>query len=113
MATTPADLDDRGFVQVLCSTCNDPAVWLRCNQCDKSDHFLLADGVVSCSCGATYAFATCLCSAQVPPAGTLQAVPFAKGPRHLADLELAWGRLAAIGVIALTVAIGAWWYLAG
>lgn len=101
--------DERGFIRVDCAACNNPDVWFRCNACQKSDGFLLADGVASCACGATYQSGNCTCGAVVP-GDRLRFVPFAQGPMALADLEIAWGRVAALAAGALgLIGLGAWW----
>ena len=113
--TTPAKttLDDRGFIHVRCNACGNPEVWLKCEKCDHSDHFLLENDAAHCSCGATWQTATCLCGAQVPPEGKIAFVPFQDGPMALADLELDWGRITALGT-ALVLVLGgvAWWIFA-
>lgn len=94
-----------------CPTCRNPDVWFRCNQCQKSDHFLLADGVASCDCGARYAHGSCTCGASVGPEG-LVFVPFDQGPMALADLEIAWGRVAALVAVGASMVLGGlWWVL--
>ncbi len=108
MAKSP----EPGFVHVLCNACGNNEVWLSCNSCGKSDHFQLAtDGAIACDCSATYSHATCLCGTQVPPEGKLEFVPFDKGPMHLADLEVAWGRVAILSVIAIAALGGLGWWL--
>lgn len=105
-------MEDRGFVRLQCPKCGRADQWLRCEKCGKSDHFLLAGGAVGCDCGASYDHGRCACGERVP--GTaLVAVAWQDGPRQLADLEIAWGRVAALGVVAV-VGIGAvaWWALA-
>ena len=92
--------NDRGFVRVGCTQCNDDNVWFTCNTCNKSDHFLFSGGVASCECGATYDHGTCTCGATVQ-ASDLSFVPFEKGPMALADLEYAWGRMALIAAVLL------------
>jgi hypothetical protein len=97
------DLDQRGFVRVTAEGEDD--LWLTCQQCGKSDHFLVGD-VVQCSCGASY-------DHTVTPAGTrvemsgLTFVPFEQGPMALADLELDPRRLAVFALVVLL--LGLWW----
>ena len=113
--TTPANptLDDRGFIHVRCNACGNPEVWLRCEKCEHSDHFLLTDGAAHCRCGAIWQTATCLCGAQVPPEGKIEFVAFQDGPMALADLEPDWTRIALVGAaLLLVVGGGAWWMLA-
>lgn len=103
------DLDQRGFVKVTCPACKAPDVWLRCQGCQKADHFLLEEAGPSCSCGANYTFGTCTCGATVPRDG-LAFLAFDDGPRALADMEIAWGRVIAVlctagGAVGLLV----WW----
>ena len=112
MAATPK-LTDRGFVHVHCTSCNNKDVWLRCQTCNKADQFLLEAGTVYCQCDANYQFATCLCEVQVPPNGTLEFVPFEKGPITLADMEVDWTRVGVLGVVVLTILTGAAWFLFG
>ena len=99
----PPSLDARGFVRVDCAACGRPDVWLRCDACEKSDHFLLEAGEASCDCGATYAHATCLCGAPVP-GDRLRFVAFRDGPMALADLEWDPRRL---GLLVAAVAVAA------
>ena len=100
-------LSDRGFIRVDCNSCKNPDVWFRCDSCKRSDHFLFADGKASCDCGATYDRGNCTCGNTVPSEG-LKFVEFEKGPMALAELEVAWGRLAAlvIGVLIVMAFIG-------
>jgi hypothetical protein len=109
--------DDRGFVKVDCPRCANPDVWLKCESCKKADHFLIraeADGappVVDCDCSARFTFATCTCGEQVPMA-RLRFVRWDRGPKQLADLEIAWERIAAIvlgGVGVILVGLWALW----
>ena len=112
MPDATSDLDQRGFVHVRCNDCGNPDVWLRCETCGKSDHFLLTDGVASCDCGADWPRATCLCGAQVPPAGTMAFVPFNEGPMALADLEVDWSRVGLlVAGAAVLVGAGGWFLL--
>lgn len=93
-------LDDRGFVQVNCASCEKPNVWLRCDSCKKSDHFLFDGAVASCDCGARYAHATCMCGATVPPE-RLRFVEFRAGPMALADLAWDPRKIALLAVVVL------------
>ncbi|MCB9795478.1 MAG: hypothetical protein H6741_22460 [Alphaproteobacteria bacterium] len=105
------DLDARGFVKVACEACGRDDVWLRCNSCEKSDHFLLDEAGARCACGAEYGHATCLCGQEVPRE-RLRFVPFQEGPMNLADLELDPTRLALVVVLLLAlVGGGLWWAL--
>ena len=106
------DLEQRGFVRVACEVCADPQVWLRCDGCQKSDHFLLEQGQAACSCGARYAHARCLCGQEVPGEG-LRFVPFKQGPMALADLEWSRPRLAVLGLIVAGLLAGGAWLLLG
>ena len=103
----PADLpplDSCGFISVPA----DSPLWMKCDGCDKSDHFWLTADTIRCRCGAVYGHALRPDGSQVP-AAELRFVPFAKGPRHLADLEMDWWRVALIGlVLAALVAAGIW-----
>lgn len=100
-----------GFVRVDCPACKNPDVWFKCDACKKSDHFLLADGVAKCDCGATYEHGHCTCGTVVN-AENLVFVPFDKGPMALADLEIAWGRVAAlVGVVVGAIGLGAYWMM--
>lgn len=112
--------DDRGFVKVDCKRCANPDVWLKCESCKKSDHFVIRDAVgpetaasptlVDCDCKATYAFATCTCGEQVPME-RLRFVRWDRGPKQLADLEVAWGRIAAMAAAAVTALGVALWFV--
>lgn len=97
--------DDHGFVQALCPVCERTDVWLTCNSCGASDRFEVTDGQVRCSCGQTYAFATCTCGAEVP-AERLRWVPWRKGPASLADWEANWRRVALLAVVLLILVGG-------
>ncbi|MCB9673968.1 MAG: hypothetical protein H6737_02570 [Alphaproteobacteria bacterium] len=100
-----------GFVRVDCQVCKNPDVWFRCNACGRSDHFTVSGGIVRCDCGQTYDRGNCTCGETVPFDG-LRFVPFDQGPMALADLEVAWGRVAALGVgLVGIVALGAWWWM--
>ena len=85
----------------------DDELWMTCEQCEKSDHFWLDEGV-HCRCGARYGFAVRPDGSQVP-AAELAFVPFKQGPMVLADLEWSTVRimLLLLGMGAL-VALGAW-----
>ncbi|MCB9795748.1 MAG: hypothetical protein H6741_23890 [Alphaproteobacteria bacterium] len=113
MSTTGAiaDLEDRGFVKVDCASCGRDDVWLRCNNCEKSDHFVVdADGA-HCACGADYDHASCLCGETVPKE-RLRFTPFAQGPMNLADLEWDPVRLGVAAVLLLAlVGGGLFWAL--
>lgn len=100
----PTTLDDRGFVRVDCAACGRPDVWLRCDACGKSDHFLLEGGVAGCDCGASYAHATCLCGAAVP-GDRLRFVAFRDGPMALADLEWDPKRVGLLVMVAVAVVV--------
>ncbi len=107
MTTAPAQT---GFIRVDCQTCKNPDVWFKCNGCGKSDHFHVADGAVRCDCGETYDRGNCTCGADVA-FENLAFVDAESGPLALADLEIAWGRVAALGLGLLAVVGGAiyWW----
>ena len=98
------DLDSRGFVRVTAP--NEADLWLTCQQCQRSDHFLVTD-VVRCSCGAQY-------DHTVTPAGTrvgmdnLTFVPFEQGPMSLADLELDPRRVAILLLVVLAIVSWLW-----
>lgn len=71
------------------------------------------DRGVRCRCGATYGHATCLCGASVPPTGALQFVRWEDGPKALADMEIAWGRVGVLAVVVVTsLGGGLWWWFA-
>ncbi|MCB9760008.1 MAG: hypothetical protein H6739_09265 [Alphaproteobacteria bacterium] len=112
--STPAipDLDQRGFVKVACASCGRDDVWLRCDGCQKSDHFLFDGQVATCACGATYDHATCLCGETVP-ADRLAFTPFDQGPMALADLEWDPTRIVILAGIALLLVGGAAWLFLG
>ena len=93
-----------GFVRVDCAACKNPDVWFKCDQCGKSDHFLIADGKATCTCGAVYRSGNCTCGEGVP-FENLQFVPFEQGPMALADMEIAWGRV--VGLVLVLVLLGA------
>lgn len=101
------DLEDRGFVRVSAEGEDD--LWLTCQQCGKSDHFLLGDAV-HCACGASY-------DHTVTPAGTrvemegLTFVEFSKGPMTLADLEVDPRKIGLLGLVAVLVLAAVWWML--
>ncbi|MEZ4318515.1 MAG: hypothetical protein R3F61_13465 [Myxococcota bacterium] len=100
-----------GFIRVDCPSCRNPDVWFRCDECGKSDHFTLTDGVVRCTCGAKYDRGNCTCG-QVVPAENLRFVAFDAGPMALADLEVAWGRVAALGAVVVgLVVLGVYWWM--
>ena len=103
-AAPTAAISPRGFIRVDCQVCKNPDVWFKCNQCGKSDHFTFDGTTVVCSCGATYSHGQCTCGAHAP-ADSLRFVDAADGPLALADLEIAWGRVATLGVL-LAVLIG-------
>jgi hypothetical protein len=47
------------------------------------------------------------------PAAALIAVPFEQGPVSLAEVEIAWGRIAAGAAVVVSLgALGLWWWLA-
>jgi hypothetical protein len=97
-------LEKRGFIHVRCTACNNPEVWLKCQKCQKSDHFWLDESGVDCDCGSRYDHANCLCG-QTVPKERLEFVPFEKGPKALADLEWDWRRIA-IAAIVLVALLG-------
>ena len=100
-----------GFVRVDCQACKNTDVWFRCDSCGKSDHFALEGGVATCDCGATYDRGNCTCG-QTVPGENLVFVPFDKGPMTLADLEVAWGRIALlVGGLVIVVGLGAYWWM--
>jgi hypothetical protein len=109
-ASQPTPSDD-GFIHVRCNACGNPDVWLKCEKCAKSDHFRLEGAGVRCACGASYGHATCLCGERVPPAGKLEFVAWDQGPKALADLEIAWGRVAGLAILALAAVAGLAWAL--
>jgi hypothetical protein len=95
----------RGFIRVDCLACKNPDVWFKCDQCGKSDHFAFDGTTVQCDCGASYSHGQCTCGETAPP-DRLRFVDAAEGPLALADLEIAWGRVATLGVVlAVLVAI--------
>ncbi len=100
--TTPAA--SRGFIRVACPACDNPDVWFKCDQCGKSDHFAFDGSTVDCDCGATYTHGQCTCGETAPP-DRLRFVDASEGPLALADLEIAWGRIATLGVV-LVVLVG-------
>jgi hypothetical protein len=107
-----SDIDAKyGFIRADCPKCKNPDVWLTCNACKKSDRFVLGPDAALCHCGATYAFATCTCGAEVPRANLVW-VPFEKGPMALGEWEIDKKRVAGLvialaGLIALAAA---WWF---
>jgi hypothetical protein len=111
MSQASVPLEQRGFIHVRCTTCNNPEVWLRCQKCQKADHFWLEPAGVDCDCGSKYDHATCLCGNAVPKE-QLTFVPFEKGPAALADLEWDWRRIAVLAAIAVAVVtagvVGIW-----
>ena len=111
-ANLPESIDSYGFVHAHCTACNDPNVWLTCNQCDKSDHFVVMEGVIHCKCGATYDHATCTCGERVE-AAQLEWTPFTKGPMTLADLEWDYRRVALLFVALFVAAVAVWWFVWG
>ena len=104
------DLEPYGFIRVTAEGESD--IWLTCNSCKKSDHFLREDARIVCRCGATYTHA-------VTPAGTrveldgLHFVPWKDGPMQLADLEWNWMRIGLVGVVVggVVLAIAAYFLL--
>lgn len=108
MTTAPAET---GFIRVACQKCKNDDVWFKCNGCGKSDHFHVSDEAVHCDCGESYDRGNCTCGNEVPFAD-LQFVDGDAGPLALADLEVAWGRVAAlVGVVVVLVGGVAWWGL--
>jgi hypothetical protein len=81
-------------------------VWLRCDKCEKSDHFLFDGAHVDCDCGARYDHAVCLCGERVEPT-TLTFTPFEDGPMALADLEWDPKRLTMLIGVALVLGASA------
>ncbi len=109
MTNSPkAQIDDsHGFIRAHCQSCGGDDVWLRCNTCAESDHFVREEERVVCRCGATYAFATCTCGEPVPMQH-LEWVHFKKGPASLAKWEWDPKRIALLGllvVIAIVMAL--------
>lgn len=103
----PADLpplDSCGFVAVPA----DAALWMKCDGCGKSDHFWLSGDTIRCRCGAVYGHALRPDGTQVP-AAQLRFVPFAEGPRHLADLEWDWRRVAVVALVLVALLAGVVW----
>lgn len=103
------DLDACGFVQVPATGAE--ALWMTCDQCGKSDHFWIAEGLVRCRCGARYDHAVRPDGAAIP-VDQLRFVPFRQGPVQLADLEWDPVRIGILAVLVLGVlgAVG-WWLL--
>jgi len=102
-STSPSPpLESCGFVRVPQPA--GPALWMTCNACGKSDHFWMADDRVRCRCGASYDHAVRPDGSEAPLA-VLTWVPFAEGPKHLADLEWDPRRIAIVGFVAI-VALG-------
>jgi hypothetical protein len=104
-------LQDCGFVRV--PQPGGPPLWMTCNGCGKSDHFFVADDRVRCRCGASYDHAV-RPDGSTAPFAVLTFVPFADGPKHLADLEWDPTRVGALaaGLAALIAAAAAgWWFL--
>ena len=100
-------LESCGFVRVP----SDQELWMRCDSCEKSDHFWMEEGSVRCRCGARYSHALRPDGQQVP-FEELVFVEFDKGPKQLADLELDPKKLAA--VVGLLLGLGAvltWWFI--
>jgi hypothetical protein len=114
MSQVSVPLEKRGFVHVRCQACSNPDVWLKCQKCQKSDHFWLDERGVDCDCGSTYDHATCLCGKDVPRQ-FLELVPFESGPKALADLEWDWRRIGAVAAVTVGIlvagAIALWWAL--
>ncbi len=94
--------DDHGFIRVECPACQNPDVWFTCNGCKKSDGFVLLEAEVRCRCGATYTHGICTCGQKVERGG-LRFVPASEGPLALADLEIAWDRVALFAAIVVLV----------
>jgi hypothetical protein len=105
----PPPLDACGFIRV--PGLDGAPLWMTCEQCGKSDHFWI-DGAVRCRCGARYGHARRPDGGQVP-VDQLTAVPFAEGPKHLADLELDPRRAAVAGLVLLALLGAAGWWLLG
>ena len=97
--------EEPGFIRVDCPSCGNDEQWLKCDECGESDHFSLAPDGFSCACGASYGHARCSCGESVPPRH-LSAVPYDKGPLSLASLEVAWGRVALLGIALIAVVGG-------
>ena len=98
------DLADCGFIRVPA----DGPLWMTCERCRKSDHFWLQADRIRCRCGADYSHAVRPDGSQVPSAD-LVFVPFADGPKALADL--AWDPVR-IGVLVavVTLGVGGLWF---
>jgi hypothetical protein len=100
-------MDDRGFIRVQLEGLSEPT-WLTCNQCDKSDDFVLDETAVRCKCGATYDHAMTP-DGRRADLGQLAWVEWRKGPLQLAQTEIAWGRIAVIAVVLVgAIAAGLW-----
>lgn len=102
-------LDDCGFVRVPST---DGPLWMTCNECGKSDHFWLDQGIVRCRCGARYDHAVRPDGATVP-VEELAFVPFKEGPMQLADVEWDPVRIAMIAVAVLGLGGGLLWVWLG
>ena len=109
--TALPSLDDCGFVQVPVPA-GDPALYLTCDQCKKSDHFWIDGPTIHCRCGAEYSHASRPDGQQIPTA-QLTFVPWKQGPMNLADTEFDPMRLTLVLVVAASVlgaiGIGVWW----
>jgi hypothetical protein len=102
--------DARGFVRVNAPGEDD--IWLTCNACGKSDHFVL-DDLVRCDCGATYDHAITPQGTRVDMEG-LTFVDYDKGPLALADLEWDPVRVGLLAVVLLgLLGGGAYWFMGG
>jgi hypothetical protein len=101
-------LEDCGFVRVPA----DEPLWMTCEKCGKSDHFWLTEDEIRCRCGARYSHAVRPDGESVPR-GELVAVPFAKGPVQLADLEWDPKRLGVIAAVVLSIVAALGWLLLG
>jgi hypothetical protein len=100
-------LESCGFVRVPADT----ELWMRCDACEKSDHFWIEDEAVRCRCGARYSHALRPDGEQVA-LSELVFVEFDEGPKQLADLELDPKRLALLVGLLLAIAAGlTWWFI--
>ena len=74
---------EQGFFRIDCPQCADPDRWLVCTKCRQASSFVRSpNGQIECSCGSTFAFATCVCGAKVN-SGSLKWTPLLEGPANL------------------------------
>lgn len=106
MTDTLPSLDACGFVRVPA----DPPLWMKCESCQKSDHFWI-EGVVRCRCGARYDHAVRPDGTKVPVA-ELTVVPFDQGPVALRDLEWDPKRIGVFVVILVGIVAALVYWLA-